>query len=362
MNRRTLLFIFALAFLILGVGCGGRGEPEEGKVTPPIQAPEEPEEDIYTSPEGMVKSRLTGRYIYEEAANRRPFAVVYNNENRAMPQAGLMDAAIIYEVLAEGVTTRLVAIFEDFSQQSSIIGPVRSSRNYMADIAAGYGAVFVHHGGSPTGYNRIGQLGLNALDGMRYEGSIFWRDANRRSTRGFEHSSVTSGERLLEAVDIRNINMEANADLGVFDFFEYFTAPYGRELADSLRIASHSSDFRFDEERGVYYKYIFGNPHMDEYTDEQIYVSNVLVKVTTIYVIAGDPEGRRNVYLIGSGHGYLATGGTWQRVYWEKQNAHAQTVWRCENGDALTLNQGRTWVPIVNASPTFTIFENDMEE
>ena len=356
MRKYALLIICLMLIIAVFSACGG-DEPEEismAEIDHEMFAEPEPEpesEPEPSPPEGMAVSLLTGLYISEEAADRRPFAVVFNNESRAMPQSGLMQADIIYEVLAEGVTTRLVAIFQDFDAEK--IGPIRSSRNYMAEIANDFGAVFVHHGGSPTGYATITSLGLSNLDGMRYDGTVFWRDPDRRRERGMEHSSVTSASNLLEIAETRGFDMTAPDNLGLFDFLDEATEITDANPANTINIAAHSSIFRFDPETDNYYKYVWGNPHMDEYTDEQISVTNVLVQVTNIHIIAGDAEGRRNVTIVGSGHGYLATMGGYTRVYWEKPNQQTPTRWTDADGEPLQLNRGRTWISIVSSSPEF---------
>ncbi|MCL2350587.1 MAG: DUF3048 domain-containing protein [Defluviitaleaceae bacterium] len=356
--KKIKLFLMLILIIIALAACGrSRDDDDEIEEMPYIpeettQPITEPEPDP-SPPPGYAISRLTGMYITEQAYARRPFAVVYNNESRAMPQAGLMQADIVYEMLAEGSTTRLLAIFQ--GHDAEIIGPVRSSRHYMAQIAACHGAIFVHHGGSPMGYAAISSLGLSSLDGMRYDGTVFWRDADRRANRGLEHSSVTSSVNLLNAAESRDFGMAARSDLGMFDFFEEPTAPNPQNIANNVRVPLHASNistFRYEPETRQYYKYIFGSPQLDEATAQQLSVANVLIQVTNIYMIPGDSEGRRNITLVGEGHGYLATMGTYQRVYWEKENAHSPTRWFDENGEPLRLNRGRTWIPIISGEPT----------
>ena len=324
---------------------------------PPIP---EPAPDAQSPPEGYVFSPLTGLYISEEAAGRRPFAIVINNERQALPQSGLMQADIIYEVLAEGSITRLVAIFQDFDAE--MIGPVRSTRSYFTYFALDHGAVMAHHGGSTAGYNTIRNRGIPAVDGMRFDGTVFWRDPERRRERGLEHSSFTSAQRLFDIVDDLNFNMEARENLGLFDFFEEPTAPAPQNLAHTVTIPFHTNNitvFEYNPETNLYYKFISGGPHMDAAVDEQIAVANVLVQITTITVI--DSEGRRAVTMTGSGRGYLATHGTFLPVTWERGAAAEPTRWYDEDGEPLTVNRGRTWISVISGQPTFEGPEPEVE-
>jgi hypothetical protein len=316
---------------------------------PPIPMP--PETETESPPPGYAVSLLTGLYIREEAAERRPFAVVYNNENRAMPQSGLMQADIIYEVLAEGSTTRIVAIFQDFDAE--MIGPVRSTRQYFTYFALDHGAVMAHHGGSVAGYNAIRNRGIPAVDGMRFDGTVFWRYAPRRY-RGLEHTSYTSAENLLNVAQELNFDMSAPENLGLFQFFDELTAPVPENLAHMVTVPLHNHNittFEYNPDTNLYYKSIFGGPQMDDAVDAQMAVANVLVQITTMLVI--DNEGRRSVTMVGSGHGYLATHGTYSLVTWERTSAAEPTRWYGEDGEPLTVNVGRTWISVINNQPTF---------
>ena len=64
----------------------------------------------------------------------------------AWPHAGLQDAYITYEILAEGGITRLMALFKD--KDTAKIGSVRSARPYYLDYALENDAIYVHYGWS----------------------------------------------------------------------------------------------------------------------------------------------------------------------------------------------------------------------
>jgi hypothetical protein len=368
----SLVFLVLLSGLpVFLTGCGGRAQAlEETTGIPLIKAAardkpgysagsDDLPEDVAAvpdePPEGMTASLLTGLWICEEAAARRPFAVVFGNDNNALPQIGLMQADIIYEVLAEGAITRVVGVFQDFD--GTKIGPVRSSRQYLMEIANEFGAVFVHHGSSPQGYAALRSYRTGSIDGMTYDGTVFWRDAARRAARGMEHSSFTSAANLLNNVNQRNINMDAPADLGLFRFYESLSRPsFGltASLVPAVTVRAHETHataFRYNPENGLYYKDAYGNPHMDEYTNEQVAVSNVIVQLTSVAVIAGDPEGRRNVVLTGSGEGLLFSGGGYSRIRWERDNVNSPTRWFDDSGESLTVNKGRTWITITDLQP-----------
>ena len=74
----------------------------------------DPNDDTLPPDEGMVRSRLTNEWIYEDVANTRPIAVMTPNESAAIPHYNLSKASIIYEANVEGRMTRMLAFYEDW--------------------------------------------------------------------------------------------------------------------------------------------------------------------------------------------------------------------------------------------------------
>jgi hypothetical protein len=128
--KKNIVAMLAIALLFLSA-CGGTAGPTaeptqqpspEASVTPePSAAPTatpEPTKAPYTNP-------LTGEGMDEDISAKRPWAIMINNLDKALPQCGVSQADIIYEVPAEGGVTRMMAIFSDISDVSPI-GSMRS--------------------------------------------------------------------------------------------------------------------------------------------------------------------------------------------------------------------------------------------
>ena len=325
----------------------------------PYLEDEEEEEIVCEKP----RSILTGLVIEEEYIARRPVAVVINNSPDARPQSGIANADIIYEVLAEGSTTRLLLVFQ--SDIPEKIGPVRSARDYFVDFALNHDAFFVHHGGSPTGYQRIRSLlGINAVDGIRFEGIVFWRDRSYpewtgiERQRALEHSSYTGWARLtrhMENFEVRDyINedplngfifgeMPQNASLYQRDV-KTITVPYARNV---------TTTFVYSQDTGMYYLEHIRGIWQDALTEEHVSVANVLIQQTTIRVV--DNVGRRSVETVGSGTGFLARGGNVYRVNWQKDDHDSPMRWYFLDGSSVVLAPGRTWINVLQntAEPIF---------
>ena len=358
--RKLCIISFILVVLIFVTSCTAVEEeyiPEEPAYE--IYEEFEIEEEIEEEEEeidpfiGYSPSHLTGLWVPDEVANRRPFAVLMNNEPSALPQSAITNAEIVYEILAEGNITRLLAIFHVLDESIEKVGPLRSTRHYFAPLVASHNAIFVHHGGSVAGYNHISTLGINNIDGMVYDGSTIFRYAPRRQARGLEHSSYTSFANLLARAETRNFELYTQNPPRIFNFFDEPTV-LSNNPAQTVNVRftnTNVSRFEFNEQTNLYYKYIFGNPHMDYENDNQVAVSNIIVQITDISVIPGDAAGRRQVRLLGRGEGFLASMGSYIPIYWQRDSYADNTIFFDTNGNEINLNKGQTWISIVHLQP-----------
>ena len=309
--------------------------------------------DDYLDParfEGMARSPLTGEWIDEEIAARRPVAVTINNSTVALPQSGLSKADVMFETLAEGNITRLIAVFQDLDVPR--IGAVRSARHYFIDFAFDYDALFVHYGGSPQAYNDVVVLGSASLNGLSWlDGLLTWRDPERLAIRGmYEHSVFTSGERILKSWERVGYREEFSEEWTPhFRFASEEFVPDGIDAYDVTVPYSRTYPGRFvyDEETGRYWRFQSGEPHMDEDMDVQLSVKNILIQSTRVYIIPGDNAGRRNVETVGRGEGVYISNGRAVPVTWERSDRKTQTIWRNEQGDMLTINPGNLWIGVL---------------
>ena len=340
-------------------------EPPQVVLPDPV---EEEDEEVDIIPSPYVISLLTGLEIMPEDYLLRPVAIVINNMHPARPQSGLSQADIIYEVLAEGNITRLVAIFQAFD--AAKIGPVRSARDYFIHFALNHDALFVHHGGSDGSYIRLRELGIDRLDGMNLEGRYFWRDRSypewdtqhTGQTRSMEHSSYTSAENIALASEGYAYRTDTTGDMGIgFKFREEGYVQRGSITHEVIIpfALGYERIFKYNPTENIYEAYNKDGPHIDENNRETIEVANIIIQMVTSRVIDG--EGRRDVGTIGSGTGYLLAEGYIMPVYWDKEDHFAPTRWYFENGDDMLLAPGKTWVCVLQENVQI-IYEKILNE
>jgi hypothetical protein len=356
---KHLLIGFSIIILVLN-GCSQPTaiieEPVEAIVAE-VEAPPPPEEN--PNPEGMAKSPFTGLWIPEYETMIRPVAMQINNLKAAYPQSGISQADIIYETLAEGNITRLLAVFHVYNCEK--IGPIRSARHYYLDMAANHDALYMHYGGSPQAYEYIRQKNSPNLDGLpKPDGVLSWRDPERKSIpRMLEHSVYTSAALIREAWESAGYRFEtADGFVSGFDFKDEPSPPFGQR-ADYITIPfsnAYISSFEYDYDKREYIKYQTDEPHIDELTGEPLQFTNLIIQRTEVHVIPGDDAGRRDVKIIGSGNGLYVSNGRAVSIEWSKPSYNETTCYvETKTGQPLLMNPGKTYIAILPVRQEITL-------
>ncbi|MDR0839164.1 MAG: DUF3048 domain-containing protein [Oscillospiraceae bacterium] len=367
------LIIFLAAALTLLSACKKSGEPAEPEPTatptmPPIvvitptPSPTPTPEPTPTpsAPYTGPRNPLSGLPIAEELVAARPMAVMINNRKIAQPQLGVSKADIIFEVPVEGGITRMLAVFQDASD-AGVIGSVRSARPYYVDLAQAFDAVYIHAGGSPGAYQILASRGITHLDGVNgKKQDIFYRDSDRQKNMGYEHSMVTTGERIAKYLPTYGFRLEHEAGYAPPLKFEEDYAFAGKEPAGAIKVvfsSAKSTSLTYDDASGEYLASQHGGEWKDGNDGARVAFANALVLKTAINVIKGDSEGRLTVNLTGDGDGYLAIGGTYAPIKWSKAGAAEPFVFTDAAGAEITLRAGHTYVAIISNSASVEFSE-----
>ena len=355
--KRTICLFFALSLLFL-TGC--RGEEPAPSVLPtppaPTSAPPESKAPLPTpSPAPAFYHPLTGLPCQEDLSAKKPVAVMLNNLKTALPQQGNGQADIIYELLAEGGITRMLAVYQDPSQLG-LIGSVRSARQYYWEIARGHDAVFIHAGGSPEFYSTKQNKGLFTVDGVNgyyssRDAGMFWRDRDRVEGHhyDFEHSLLTSGQAIMDMLAQRELEEHSEGYTYEMTFADD-GRPTGGSSAQTVSVPFSSYKtgvFRYDALSGLYRVEEYGEPYIDGNDGSQVAVTNLLVLQTT-YIVQDD-AGRVKVDL-SAGNGWFACGGQMIPIKWEKGGAENQLRYFTEDGSPLALGRGKSYVCVIPTS------------
>lgn len=291
----------------------------------------------YTAP-------LTGAGIEQEAKSR-PIAVMINNFSAARPQSGLTGADVVWEVLAEGGITRLVAIFQSTEALTDTIGPIRSNRKYLIDIADSYGAVMAHAGGSPEAYGILQKQGKPYLDEITNAGSYYWRSKDRKAP----HNLYSSLEKLREGASKRKY-AEDNP-VPVYRFSTDGTVSTAANAVEASDITikfllsdSYKVGYLYDAATGLYSRSINGEPHVDLNNNETLSASNLIVFETQHRTL--DNVGRLAIDLESGGQAYLFQKGKQIEVDWVS-GPDGMIRFATPDGVEIALVPGKTYIHIV---------------
>lgn len=348
----TSLLVFLLLLIILLVSsCGKKKDTakEETKNTTAATtaaAATEPEETI---PEGYVKSDISGTYIPQEMADSRPIAVIFNNTKAAVPQSGISQADVIYEAPMEGGDVRLLGIFQDYSNLEKI-GSVRSARTYFIAFMLEYDAIFAHYGKAWTCEYLLNESFVNNMDGTAGEGStVYYRTSDRKAP----HNAYTSTERLLAGIEKKGYTATHKADYK--DHFQFAEEKNPNLLSDGTEAlyvkpgyAINKSWFEYDAEKGLYNRFQFEGPQIDEMNGEQLTCKNIIIQYVPYTIYEGSSYLNLNVW--DGGNGKYITNGKAIDITWKKDSQYGATRYYDASGKEIQLNPGKTWVSVCQTS------------
>lgn len=294
---------------------------------------------------GKVQSKLTGEYISANKANKRPVALMYNNIIDAIPHSGLYNADICYEAPVEGGITRIMGIFENYESIKKM-GSVRSCRIYYCSFANEWDAIYGHFGQSKYALEYLKSGDIDTVSSLTGEKYYF-----RTSDRVAPHNCFTSGANLKKA--IKELKYRAEYKKNYQGHFEFADTENKIDLtsgktAKKVEIGYQINNpyFVYNQKDGQYYRYQYGDKHIDDQNNKQLHCSNIIIQFVnaTLY-----PDNKSlNMTLSGKGSGWYITNGKAEKITWQKEKQRSgQTKYLDENGEEIKLNTGKTWICMV---------------
>ena len=299
----------------------------------------------------------------------RPLGVMIENHQEARPQSGLSYADVVYEAVAEGGITRLLAVY--YCQDAGIIGPVRSARTYFLDFISEYGdyPLYAHVGGANTPglADALGQIGdygwklYNDLNEFSISYPTFKRDYDRLGrTVATEHTMYSSTDKLwtYAAKKRKLTNKDEDGNSWDENFVKY---SFKEDTKETERPASQAITFNFwegyndyevvwtyDKTTNLYVRTSGGAPHKDKNNDKQITAKNVVVLFMTERRANDGYEG--NLHMLygtkGTGRAAIFLDGQEIKGTWSKKDRTSRLMLRDNRGREIDVNRGPIWFAI----------------
>lgn len=341
--RKKYLLALALGTMLAAatIGCGKKEETNAPVTTEKVTT-EAPKEDPH---KGMQKSNLTGEWIDEKVANKRPVAIMLNNIKAAIPQSNVSKAEITYEILVEGGITRMLLVMQDYEGLDKI-GPVRSARHYYVDIADEYNAIYMHFGQTKYAVAEIDKIGIDTLSGLSSIGnSVYYRDKKRKAP----HNAYTSSEGIKKGIELSKYETlySSSANQPHFQFQEEDTDLTSGNAANKITLGYSTYTtpwFEYNTKTKEYLRFQYNDKHIDDQNNQQLSYKNVIIQSIKEWNI--DKKGYQTMELVSSGKGYYCTNGKCIPITWSKDSVSSPTKFFDETGDEIKVNPGKTFISV----------------
>lgn len=364
--KKTMILLLVLSLLL----CGCAGKPAEttapateaptAAATSPAEVPTEAPTTVPTEAptEAPTESPaptnpLTGE-VLEAPSDSRTFAVTINNVPGAMPMYGVSKADLFFEMFVNDYCTRGLALFSDIREVSSV-GSVRSLRYNFTELCQSYDAVVVHAGGSDPVMEHLARSGVPRISVETFVGDYYFRDRSRLDAGyAWEHCLFIKGAETRSFAESRDIRVtrDENADYGL-DFTQDGTPAEGENAVAITIGLKHGSVTKYtymhyDENRGAYQFYQYGNPVYDAAEKQDILFENVIVMLCTV-----ENQGIYHVAdLLGSGEGWFACGGKIIPIRWSHDSLEEPIRFTLADGTPLELGVGSSYIAIAPLTST----------
>lgn len=407
-NNILIISVISLALMILGLATAFVYLQNERQAFTVVETEAEIEVEQEAIPEEQeiyARSPLNGIEMteqeYNEAFSKKPLAIIINNHLDSRPSAGVDNADVVYEVVAEGGITRLLAIFQ--SDIPEKVRSVRSARYYFAELASAYHPHFLHWGAAyvpdcqkksstddgycppinglietnpiTDAYVKIVKLGLPNLDGLNYEcyteSCAFTRDETKLGKVSREHTAMVSTKNVYDlARRIRPDDawhqykkpqewtyLSSDTDLSNF-----------KDISDStikINFSSRNEDYNvtwiYNPDTELYVRSQNGVPFIDDLTGETVTASTLIMRNTPERP-ANDRKDHLIYDILGTGDVTIFHSGKIIEGTWAKQDFDKLDQYTDIDGNDIPLKPGKIWISLTNNVRTLEVIEPQVED
>lgn len=355
-----LVAVSVLCLVLSDTGCSKKPETPPA-TTETTAAPETTETTVPATTEPQVLCHPLNGTPLEEPFTGRATAIVTPNDRPALPQYGIGNADILYEIEAEGGITRCLMIFSELGFEGKI-GPIRSARTYFNSVAKSYDAPIVHCGGSPGGrkghYSDSGKKIKNwaHIDEMANYG-YFYRDSERSNAGyAFEYTLFTTGAKMIAALEALGYNTVNEEGTDYSLTFSPEPALPGGETANTVTIGFRGGKktvMTLDAATGLYRAYQHGRDWIDGNTGRVLSFRNLIILQAEQW---HDDSGYRTYYdlFVDEGKGLFVCDGKAVPIKWIREKLSHNFTYTFLDGTPVTLGEGKTYIAISSPKSTTT--------
>ncbi len=317
------------------------------------------ESEVVTT-EPAVINPLTGLPVSDPLQlERRPVMVKVSNYPRnGRPHAGLSFADLVFDYYIGSGTNRFLAVY--YGQDSQSIGPVRSGRRVDAQLVTMYSGILGYGSADEnTDEELITRLGSYAISHLEAPCPAFCGKDTHDATGVFANSAAISD--YVDSIGLDN----HKPDLAgmVFDAKPPNGGKYGEKLTVLFNYYNRA-EWRYDAAVGKYLRWIeymedeaSGEfemvPLVDRVTGEQLAFSNVIL-IFAEYTELAPSAHEIAIWSNDKGQpAYFFRDGQVFAGSWRAANDTDPMQFFREDGSAMPLKPGNTWIVIAGLSSTY---------
>lgn len=290
--------------------------------------------------------------------DHRPLAVMVENHVDARPPIGLSRADVIYEAVAEGGITRLLAIY--LCQDAGDIAPIRSARTYFLDWLLEYDAAYAHVGGANTpgpadSLGQIREYGIRDMDQFGLGFPTYWRGTDKLAP----HNVHSTTKKLWEAAEKRGFGAEDEEGVRWdknFQEWQFKDDAPPEARGDQKPIAvpfwlqspDYTVTWQYDQITNAYKRFHSDTAQTDPNTGEHMSAKVIIVQFQTERdANDGYPDGHLLYGTTGSGQALIFMDGQVIKGRWIKEDRVSRTTFVDAKGQEAELNRGQIWIETI---------------
>lgn len=291
---------------------------------------------------------LTGLKTTSDLADLRPVAICIENTPYSMPQYGISSAEVLIEVpLADG-TTRLMMLTTNYNQVTTI-GAVSSTRPYLLELGAAFGAIQAFKGSDGTVSDETLAL-YSILDSTNKKlAGIFYTDPTRFS----EMDLMTNGILLDSGIRRNELSPTLDGTISIpYQFTDEGTSVVPNDGEATNINIQYSQDlnvnYMYDSKSGTYLRSQFGTAQLDGNNGKQVSFDNLFILHTSSVTYEKEDSTSLDLIIEDGGSGYYISGGAYEAITWQQTEDGSITFFD-KDGAKLEVNRGTSYIGIVAA-------------
>ncbi len=371
----VIFLTIGIIAMLIGVGCllfallKPRAEIEALKY--PTISSKKDSEETYSS--------LTGLPLSNASQKNAPIYCIQvpNGTDGARPQAGLNEAGVIFEAIAEAGITRFAAIFQN--PKSAVIGPVRSLRLYYLEWDTPFDCTIVHAGGADDALHAVSSGGYSDLSedysymyrgtyGGRLWNNLFTNSSNlnRFSNDSGKTSSDAQGFARMTPDESKKSRIDnlAVEKLSITTPTDKDTSKLNADITDiNLSFGSSATfnvNYEYDADSNTYRRsygigahevYSCPSEDLGERNPEDVCQLTVMSPTAVVAMVVSERRASDNYHeditTIGSGDAYIFQNGTAIKGKWTKSSREDQIKFTDAEGNEIKLTPGQTFVSAI---------------